>query len=111
MTDEELAAKGFTKHDGGGMPDCYDKRSLVDVVFNSPLDGNQTIELKWPMNIKIDQKWWPECITHHRRHITEREQIDMAIEQLSILTQEFAQQHPLIVKARAVRDLLKERQP
>ena len=70
-----LEEQGFIKHDGGPMPNCYAPDDEVDFIRTEgpPVTWNAS---------DMDNDYWSPRITHHRRHISERQQLDMAIEAL-----------------------------
>lgn len=72
-TKADLTAQGFIEHDGGPMPDCYAPDDKIDIYLGKSKNG--------PFVRTGDNGVW-DIITHHRRHISEREQLDIAIEAL-----------------------------
>ncbi|MEO9521695.1 MAG: hypothetical protein ABJC88_16960 [Parasphingorhabdus sp.] len=69
---DDLEAQGFIKHDGGGVPDGYELSNMVDAIYN---DGNEVVVIF--SFLDAINAW--DKITHHRRHISDKEQIDMAL--------------------------------
>lgn len=93
-----LEEQGFVKHDGSGMPDCYAKGDMVDL----PFEGGEGFYL---VQTKAAAAPWKN-ISLHRRHISERRQLDMAIEALRKI--------PFLSRTKEQADTLKtlrERQP
>ena len=108
-----LEEQGFVKHDGGEKPDCYAKGEFVDAILT---DGGEI----------IGHTLWPDTwhdVTHHRRHISEREQIDMAINEIdetvdyyrslerNALTEHKQNWADRAQQAETILKLLQERQP
>ena len=94
-----LEEQGFIKHDGGPMPNCYAPDDEVDFIRTEgpPVTWNAS---------DMDNDYWSPRITHHRRHISERQQLDMAIEALRKI--------PFLSRTKEQADTLKslrERQP
>ena len=111
-----LEEQGFVKHDGGPMPNCYAPDDEVDFIRTEgpPVTWNAS---------DMDNDYWSPRITHHRRHISEREQIDMAINEIdetvdyyrslerNALTEHKQNWADRAQQAETILKLLQERQP
>lgn len=76
-----LEEQGFIKHDGSGMPDCYDQTRYADIIISR---DHYILAAVLPS----PERW--KMVQYHRRHISEREQLDMAIEALEIAEERLA---------------------
>lgn len=112
MTDQKrtLEDQGFVKHDGSGIPDCYKPDDLVDYVYTGSDGSTEALTrragslAKWSKRQFSGNYWTGEFykdgvvkkthgrLTHHRHHISEREQLDIAIDELHE-TAEFYRSH------------------